>query len=160
MKKILSFIMCIVMVLTIAPLSGIVPLVSAETRTGKINNIQWTLDTETGVLELSGTGGTENYGTGGVESVIHGKDESPFYQNYRLQITTVKIGSGITSLGDYLFYRCSKISSITIPDTVKSIGEGAFGGCNSMDVYITDMSTLFISRSLNNFPTIKNLYLN
>jgi len=160
MKKVLSFFMCIVMVLTIAPLSGILPLVSAVTKTGKINNIQWTLDTETGVLELSGTGGTGHYGSGDAESIIHGKDESPFYQNYRSQITTVKIGTGITSLGDYLFYKCSKISSITIPDTVKSIGESAFEGCNSMDVYITDISTLFISRSSNNFPTIKNLYLN
>ena len=33
----------------------------------------------------------------------------------------------VTSIGDTAFYRCSSLTSITIPDSVTSIGRSAFG---------------------------------
>lgn len=38
----------------------------------------------------------------------------------------------VTSIGSYAFYRCSGLSSITIPECVTSIGEYAFYGCSSL----------------------------
>jgi hypothetical protein len=35
----------------------------------------------------------------------------------------------VTSICSYAFYRCSKLSSIKLPDTITEIGEGAFDGC-------------------------------
>ena len=38
----------------------------------------------------------------------------------------------VTSIGDYAFYDCSGLTSVTIPTGVTSIGEGAFSGCISL----------------------------
>ena len=35
-------------------------------------------------------------------------------------------------IGDYAFYRCSNINSITLPSTVKEIGAGAFEDCENI----------------------------
>ena len=43
------------------------------------------------------------------------------------------IPNTITSIGDYAFYGCNGLTSITIPESVTSIGYGAFYGCNSLD---------------------------
>lgn len=39
----------------------------------------------------------------------------------------------IDSIGDYMFYKCIKLSSIIIPDLVTSIGKNAFYGCFNLD---------------------------
>ena len=38
----------------------------------------------------------------------------------------------VTSIGDYAFYECSSLSSITIPNGVTSIGSNAFCNCSSL----------------------------
>lgn len=42
------------------------------------------------------------------------------------------IPNSVTSIGQGAFYGCSKLTSITIPNSVKSIGECAFYGCNGL----------------------------
>ena len=39
-------------------------------------------------------------------------------------------GKPVTSIGDFAFYNCSSLTSVTIPDSVKSIGYHAFDGCS------------------------------
>ena len=46
--------------------------------------------------------------------------------------TSVTIGDSVTSIGNYAFSFCNNLTSITIPDSVTSIGEGAFHNCNSL----------------------------
>ena len=55
------------------------------------------------------------------------------YSSYRLNIKSVTIGNGVTSIGNYAFYNCSGLTSITIPDSVTSIGSSAFSGCRSLE---------------------------
>jgi hypothetical protein len=51
------------------------------------------------------------------------------------------IGDSVTSIGEYAFYNCSKLTSVVIGDSVTSIGEYAFQYCSSLtSVYINDLS--------------------
>lgn len=82
-------------------------------------NLTWELDTN-GNLTITGAGNMFSYQ----------KDGAPWY-NVSDSITSVKLPTGLLSIGSFAFQR-SKISSITIPATVKNIGEGAFYGCDEL----------------------------
>jgi len=47
-------------------------------------------------------------------------------------LTSITIGDGVTSIGNSAFYYCTILTSITIPDSVTSIGEKAFSGCKGL----------------------------
>ena len=55
--------------------------------------------------------------------------ESAFRDCYRL--TSVTIPGSVTSIGDYAFSGC-RLTSVTIPDSVTSIGDYAFENCSSL----------------------------
>ena len=40
----------------------------------------------------------------------------------------------VTAIGKWAFFWCTNLTSITIPNSVISIGDGAFGGCENIDV--------------------------
>lgn len=90
---------------------------------------RWSLNAD-GVLTITGTGDTWDYPV-----------EYPGWYTYRNILTTVVIESGVTSIGDFLFYECPNVSSVTIPDTVADIGVSAFNGCCLAGVTIPDSVT-------------------
>ena len=47
-------------------------------------------------------------------------------------LTNIRIGIGVTSIGDFAFYSCSGLTSVAISDNVTSIGNSAFSGCTSL----------------------------
>ena len=47
-------------------------------------------------------------------------------------LTSITIPNSVTSIGDFAFRDCSSLTSITIPDGVTSIGEYAFRDCSSL----------------------------
>ena len=54
------------------------------------------------------------------------------WSEYKYDIKSVVIESGITSIADYAFSCCTNLSSVTIPNTVTNIGESAFEGCEAL----------------------------
>lgn len=53
-------------------------------------------------------------------------DENPIYL-HASTLNSIKIESGITDIGSYMFYKCNKlIGSLELPNTIKNIGEYAF----------------------------------
>ena len=55
-------------------------------------------------------------------------NQTPFGSNLNI----VKLGGGFNHICDYLFYNCSKLTSINIPENVTSIGRGAFEDCSGL----------------------------
>ena len=120
MRKALSIILCLCMVLSVY---AIVPF----SATAAENEI-----TETGVT--SGTTGDCRWSLNGTELTISGNGKMANYSyNSTLpwgkSITKVTIAEGVTSIGDYAFYSCSSLTSVSIPDSVTSIGYDAFIWC-------------------------------
>ena len=80
-------------------------------------------------------------------------------------VTELVIPEGVVSVGDYTFYGCSSLNSITIPASLKNIEEDVFRGCNNLNaVYINDITawcTINFSNSLSNpLYYAERLYLN
>lgn len=56
-------------------------------------------------------------------------------------ITTLTIGNGPTSIGQYAFSGCSGLTSVNIPNSITSIYKSAFSGCYSLKaVHINDLA--------------------
>jgi hypothetical protein len=47
-------------------------------------------------------------------------------------LTSVTIGNGVRSIGDSAFIGCSGLTSITIPNSVTNIGDLAFSSCSGL----------------------------
>ncbi len=66
----------------------------------------------------------------GVGYVFYYKGEIPYQAFYNCSgLTSVTIGNGVTSIGDYAFRYCTSLTSVTIGNGVTSIGDSAFYGC-------------------------------
>ena len=121
MKKLLTLLLSLVLILSVIPMSALTA--NAETYSGKCGeNLTWSLDTETGVLDITGTGDMNDY---------YYDSKAPWY-SYRDSIETVNIADTVTSIGHIAFYECSSLTEITIPDSVTSIGRDAFYGCSNL----------------------------
>ena len=126
MKKIISLFLAAVMVFGTfgAEIAGIdfadffSPKAAAASYSGTLyNGVTWSLNTDTGVLEINGTGQMgSNYA----------------WEGHKGYIKTVKIGNGITNIRYSAFSHCSSLTSITIPNSVTSIDENAFSYCSSL----------------------------
>ena len=86
------------------------------------SGLYWKLNTEEGVLKIYGSGSMNNMG----------RDSQP-WASYKDCITKVIIESGARSIGSYAFYEHPALISVEIPDTVKSIGLGAFAWSQLLD---------------------------
>ena len=86
------------------------------------DNATWAYDETTKTLTISGTGDMTDWAS---------RSDVPWNANVS-NIENVVIENGITSIGNYAFYLCSRLTSITIPSTVTSIGEEAFYVCASL----------------------------
>ncbi len=87
------------------------------------NNIEWSYNTETNGLIITGEGTMADYSSD--------YNQSPWY-TYRTSIRYISFQGNISTIGNYAFCYCTKITSVTIPNTVTSIGDGAFQGCTKL----------------------------
>jgi len=105
-----------------------------------------------GVMTVSGTGAMADY---------ENYNYTPWY-GYFSDIETIVIESGVTSIGNFAFYGCSKLESVSIPASVTSIGVGAFVGCGSnaaaLTVSFAEGSTpLTIGEAAFNYANLKSI---
>ncbi len=86
------------------------------------DNLTWSFDASTGELSIGGTGDMTVFGAA---------TEVPWY-NIRESVTSVNIGSGVTSVSKRAFYQCTGLTSVTIPSSVTNIGFWAFRDCTGL----------------------------
>ena len=75
-----------------------------------------------GVLTISGTGNMTNWTS----------YSSAPWDSYKESITSVMIDSGVTSVGNYAFYNCSALETVSLPEGLTSIGSNTFRGCSNL----------------------------
>ena len=130
-KKTAAILLAAVLVFGVAPIgarsektAGTLSIqASAAAFSGKCGaNVNWTLDTSTGVLSVTGTG----------EMTDYAYDSQKPWGNQSAAVKTITIGDGVQHIGSHAFQECSKLVSLTIGDGVESIGEYAFADCTSL----------------------------
>ena len=98
--------------------------------------LSWSLDSD-GVLTISGTGAMPEYGS---------ESEVP-WNAYASEIKSATIADGVTSIGNYAFYKCTALTSVTIGSGVTSIGICAFDGCSALTSVTMGSSVTSIGNS-------------
>ena len=86
------------------------------------------------------------------DGVLFDKNKSKLIQypigNQRTEYT---VPNSVTSIGDGAFYNCSSLTSVTIPDSVTSIGYSVFKDCKNLkDVYYSGSEEQWKKISINN----------
>jgi len=89
---------------------------------GTIGSCQWSVDSKTGILKITGNGSM-----GDVSS-----EKSPL-RYYKDIVKEIYIESGVTDIGRDAFYNFKQLRSISIPNTVTSIGNSAFFNCTNLE---------------------------
>lgn len=131
------------------------------------DHLEWRLKSD-GSLFIHGTGEMTEYSPGNF---------APWY-SYREQITSIKVASGVTTLGygcfynlqnvtavmlggdlvrigDYAFEDCTKIMYVTIPGSVTEIGNFAFYNCSGLG--LIDIPANVTSIGEGAFASCKNM---
>ena len=88
---------------------------------GNEANVTWELNTETGLLEIEGSGPMTHYWS---------LTDIPWY-NYRQYVTSITVRYGVTTIGHHAFYNFPNVTDISC-DYVTSIGVLSFGFCRKV----------------------------
>ncbi|MBQ7380872.1 MAG: leucine-rich repeat protein [Clostridia bacterium] len=91
------------------------------------NAVTWSLNTDTGLLTISGVGRMEDYHAAGVDSF----SSAPWYP-YRAAVKHISVGRGVTSVGNEAFGGCKNLEAVWLPEGLTRIGEDAFFDCESL----------------------------
>ena len=120
---------------------------SAQT-SGTLGNFSYSDNgTEIAITSYNGSGGDLQ-----IPSTINGKPVTSiaayvFAQGYISNLTSISIPNSVTSIGVNAFYGCYRLTNLTIPDSVTSIGSGAFVHCSGLTSISLPNSALTIEAS-------------
>lgn len=125
-RKLLSLLLALALVSSLLP--AVLLTASAEPITGVCGeNMTYTLDMNTKKLTITGTGPMDDFGQSG-EFVIHPAGANEWHC-YHDRIETIRIGEGVTTVGNQAFYNFSALTCVELPETLTEIGSSAFAGC-------------------------------
>ena len=140
MKRRISVYLSIVLVISMVFTLSVIPVSAAATSGQCGRNLNWSYSN--GVLTVSGSGAMYDY-----EEYLVYSTTAP-WSDYRTSIRKVVIGNGVTSVGKRAFYGCQNIQQISLPDSLKTIGEYAFTYANIHSVLIPKSVTTIGEKAL------------
>ena len=86
-------------------------------------DVQWSFNSNTGVLTISGNGAMADYAIITENKVMH--TTAP-WKAYDSDIKSVIIEPGVTKIGSHAFFMCNNLESVSIPEGVTTIEDRAF----------------------------------
>lgn len=151
-KNIWHFPVAIIVVLVTMLIFGGITA-SADSYSGECgaegDNLTWEFSGDT--LTISGTGAMKDYN-------YYDPYLAPWYQ-YRSNLKYVVIESGVTSVGNYAFYECRQLETITFPNTLKRIGDYSFQCLDSLTTAQLPDSLESVGRYAFNQTHLTSVYL-
>ena len=92
------------------------------------DNVLWDLKGDT--LFINGKGDMMNYEWASADN------RSAPWKAYRAQSKCVVIEDSVTSIGEYALAFCEKLTSISLPQSMRTVCEGAFWECSSLEAIV------------------------
>lgn len=121
MKHTINRILCAVLTVLLCVGFLAVAAPRAAAASGKAGeNLSWAL--EYGTLTISGSGAMPNYSE---------RYPAPWMEHID-EIQRIVITEGVTNVGKMAFYCCPNLIMVTLPTSVKKLGEQAFAGCRAL----------------------------
>ena len=103
-KSKLFVVLTTIFVLMFMQMSFIISEVKADVITGSEGDVSWSFDNQSGILTFSGSGSISEAW----------KDDISFYP---VNVESIVIQSGITSIDDYAFHSCHNLTNITVENS-------------------------------------------
>ncbi len=136
MKRHHRLISAVLSVLMITSAFTVVPTFAAELQaeqsvggdlpaSGSTANCKWTFNASTGVFIITGNGEM---------------DLDKYFMSGNTKVKEIIIGNGITSISPYAFYAAYGLKKVTIPYTVEKVGNYAFEFCKDLETVVTDQT--------------------
>ncbi len=91
-------------------------------------DIQYTLDVSAGILTISGKGDMADYGQ---------MADTPWF-DYRNSIKEIVVKEAVTSIGNAAFSGCESLEKVSLPDSLKEIGIGAFAAAGMKEIKLPE----------------------
>ncbi len=130
-------------------------------------NAKWSLDTE-GVLTIYGSGDMANYkktSTGytsitGEAYIFSSAISSAPWGTEPQKLTKIVVKSGITHIGSCAFFNCFNVKSVSLPNTLVSIGSDAFSAMSGLtSLTIPDSVTTLSARCFDGCYRLESIQL-
>ncbi len=113
--------------------------------------------------EISGKGRMKNFPYICQETIDLGYRFTPTYyleNGVEKNITTLALRDGLTTLGNTIFYKCTKATSVTLPQGITSVGQSVFWVCAKLsEIVIPEGVTTIGTAAFNGCVSLKTLYI-
>ena len=116
MKRTVSFLLSLVMIIGVLS-TGFSAFAADETSGNFGDGLTWNFNSLTDTLSVSGIGSMGSFSS---------QEEIPWNQ-FLDKIEIVELENGVTDVGDLAFGLCSSLKKVSLPEGLKSIGALAFG---------------------------------
>ncbi len=135
-KRLLAFLLVLVMVAGFVPVTAHAEGEPGVVDTGAIGSGVWSLSAD-GVLTISKGEGDGDLSAVNFSTVAASRPE---WESYKNDIVSVVVEPGVTGLGDYVFWLCTAMKTLELPEGFLTTGMYTFFQCINLDTVTIPLS--------------------